>query len=1666
MKTTLTSFILLSALCLAGSTAAGQTKAMVFDTNSSTTYRIPSIVRLNDGTLAAYADLRHTSGKDIGNGYDEDVRIDIVGKTSADDGATWGSLQKVLTGLSNATGDNEYKYAYGDAATVVDRESGAILMMNASGKHGFFSATKLQVARSVSTDGGKSWTTTNASSQLYQNDTYIGHLFFSSGRMIQSTCVKTGSYYRVYAAVNTRKPGKANSEGGSRVVYSDDFGASWHFLGGISVVPASNGDECKVEELPDGSILLSCRRRSGNSGTVGRDFNVFTFTDAATGAGSWGSVATSGTSNTDGETYAASCDAEVMLVPAVRKSDNSQVYLLLQLAAMSGSRENVGIYYKELPSNYTNPANYVSGWSKYQISSTTSAYSTMVLDKDGDIAFLYEENSACNGYDIAFVSLPLSTITGGAYAYSSSPSGSYRTTSEPVSDIIASKPVSTPVFSVNPGTYSVEQSVELSCATEGVTIHYTLDGSEPSEQSMVYGGAISITESATLKAIAIDADGNKSAVATAVYSIIAIDNTSKLGTTISLDYNSSHQLFSSGANGSDKDEQFFGFLRHDIAHVQMLSSSDPDLSTEGAGLYKQNTNNMRFDQIGDNRYLGIYNGYSEISHERTQYTYVAIVAPKGYRFTRYQMQFDTENSISGATIQQYTYDSDGNPVYDGHDLIKASDGSVDKTLDNGTNVLYFRVDVTSSTRSDDYRLLFKSLYLTYVIDQPFSGQVPDADGNLEVHTGLLDLGEFSYNNKGANYWSFDRDRVITDGQEVNIINSNGEKQAEVVTVDGNQYFVAVANGDYYVEAPKKFRVVGASLNFLREDVKGSVIVADDVTSVTSGNTYVITDGNGNYLNLSGSTIVNGTDLKTATKWTVTYHYPGYYITSGDYYIALENSNNSYSLTTNTSGNSATWIWNTTNHCFKVSTWNNNNNIGYNNGWGIISYGTTGVMKLQSLVETSGNTYTASDFTATVFNRENNGTATDGEKNLTSTASTATVTVSDYNNDAIHFRIAGLAAGSAALYNVNLTILPLNPEVQTLSVAAKVDGNIVGANSVTSLNYSFFDGNTVRVLVPKNARSPYSIVFGEAENEEKTLWYTTGLNNNSPSAGGYSNYYLVNSTANIGDYLDLSTTPYPGARVNADEAGTARLLATNIAEVVEGNASTLKDNEFAKANAEYAPVSLADGDSKTVYIYSADEPTFQIMPAGQGSKHIDYRYYTITVKPVVENEKPVVTLTPIYGKTLKGQNHKDGSIASDGSTVDDDHTFVGVTVTSEAENGEEAYGVLTNTEIIDAIREALKEKDYYGFTAADPFRGILYVDMSSLTTVTGETTDGVNNWDTFNDGTADNCLYFMPEGFIRNVNNTIQKKGSGFEAVGDIVVSDQQPFFTPHAFSTGTRLARYKREGTVSGQTGDAKDKVMKMSCVLPFSIDLTKKGTPKTSGDDVDNSVTFHDITGYGELTGISHGKEITYAMLASPVTDGVASANQPYYVTSTTPGFSFSVSGAQFAKSGDVSGSAVTMAPLSRTTQGDASKGVSWTATGTYSGMQPDKADDLWYFSKENFWKSGALSTFSNVNIRPFRASYTSSAVVAGAKATVVFDAADLGSATGINPVATMQDTTLVTVGDGQVIVTASRATTVTVTTLAGQTVATASLKTGETRILCLLQGVYIVNGKKVIVR
>jgi len=100
-----------------------------------------------------------------------------------------------------------------------------------------------------------------------------------------------------------------------------------------------------------------------------------------------------------------------------------------------------------------------------------------------------------------------------------------RTTPVKISDPGFNWKAGTPTFSPVGGTYTVKQNVTISCATVGASIHYTTDGTLPTPSSSLYSGAVSITETTNLKAMAVKSGLANSNIATDLYALQVVTPT-------------------------------------------------------------------------------------------------------------------------------------------------------------------------------------------------------------------------------------------------------------------------------------------------------------------------------------------------------------------------------------------------------------------------------------------------------------------------------------------------------------------------------------------------------------------------------------------------------------------------------------------------------------------------------------------------------------------------------------------------------------------------------------------------------------------------------------------------------------------------------------------------------------------------------------------------------------------------------------------------------------------------------------------------------------------------------------------------------------------------------------------------------------------------------------
>lgn len=90
--------------------------------------------------------------------------------------------------------------------------------------------------------------------------------------------------------------------------------------------------------------------------------------------------------------------------------------------------------------------------------------------------------------------------------------------------------VATPIFNPPAGNYYAAQNVTITTSTEGATIYYTTDGSDPDENSSIYTDPIAISSTTTLKARAYKDGYDPSNIATALYNFPPINNVADIAT--------------------------------------------------------------------------------------------------------------------------------------------------------------------------------------------------------------------------------------------------------------------------------------------------------------------------------------------------------------------------------------------------------------------------------------------------------------------------------------------------------------------------------------------------------------------------------------------------------------------------------------------------------------------------------------------------------------------------------------------------------------------------------------------------------------------------------------------------------------------------------------------------------------------------------------------------------------------------------------------------------------------------------------------------------------------------------------------------------------------------------------------------------------------------------
>lgn len=217
------------------------TKQVVFSsgTEGYNTYRIPSLITTNEGTLLAFCEGRSTRPLVQGN-------ADLVLKRSTDQGATWGDIE-LIHGA-----DQPGKFTtIGNPCPVIDQQTRSIWLI--------YCRNNEQVLVRKSNDDGQTWSKPVDISRQVVRSEWVW-VATGPGVGIQLSHGQHKGRLVIPCDRGVLVDGKRVTY--SHVIYSDDSGVSWKVGGSLG--PHTN--ECQVAELADGRLILNMRNHWGSDG--------------------------------------------------------------------------------------------------------------------------------------------------------------------------------------------------------------------------------------------------------------------------------------------------------------------------------------------------------------------------------------------------------------------------------------------------------------------------------------------------------------------------------------------------------------------------------------------------------------------------------------------------------------------------------------------------------------------------------------------------------------------------------------------------------------------------------------------------------------------------------------------------------------------------------------------------------------------------------------------------------------------------------------------------------------------------------------------------------------------------------------------------------------------------------------------------------------------------------------------------------------------------------------------------------------------------------------------------------------------------------------------------------------------------------------------------------
>ncbi|MCI6101470.1 MAG: hypothetical protein MR709_00230 [Bacteroidales bacterium] len=1131
--------------------------------------------------------------------------------------------------------------------------------------------------------------------------------------------------------------------------------------------------------------------------------------------------------------------------------------------------------------------------------------------------------------------------------------------------------------------------------------------------------------------------------------------------------------------------------RHKQLPLTLHVSDKPDLTS--SGVLKDPAGNIRLDT---KRNLYVLMGGSSVT------THMSFSLPKGFRFTGYRMVL--LNDMNNQSYGGFNLQAINKRMYETNSSfnINSSLASTAEMSGNNDSKEYV-IERTSTTETDMgnnlyfyfwrasnayYGATIKSIELYFTAEAEFRAEgVPGSRDEIiangvnmvgsEFTTGKLDLGVVKPNSKnGATYFSYDYQNVVDLTAKNWLYQENavttdkklpetaGSGNIQVLSNDDKLYY-ALGNGTYYIETPTEtknqngktiplgYRITGAQINaHYGTQADASTITYDGKMGTISYTTEIFWQKTTYYLQTDGFWKTN-----PDTRWTLTKTGK---LRSGDYYLSVQKSGTEYTANGTTDINEA--------NSFTLS--------GGHVMYGELTLSFTGDKQARFMSEAGWNntfaswnvinsTTTNPAFTPSDFKLELYGTNKDNVKemaNVSSSNTDATLSVSSLNNDAVKFTISGLADGTKALITYNLTMEQLNPFVNTLDIVChsnKAEGLKI-TQQFTSNDFQVAGGEFI-FYVPSDfvgETNKCKFTFENLTSKYMDASYghaTTGNARNYLVKSPYYNRY--------GDGKQYEATGDEPAdeKVHTSMCGNAPYKYNNAADLeaagATATASTLEEYPYTEARylnqggsfTEDIEIRVND-PGKECYLMTGDETRYNIAPT-TALEHRYYAYYLMDIQLLTKDYDAKCVLTELYKNTCYEGNADKPMYGGRFEAYELGHS------------GDPAHLIPRKTAYltVDMMKKALVNA--LGEKSAQTDQ-VLYLDYTDLYSVLVESKDSMA---AIKGKLNPNCLIFFPERTTYDEDNYVQMtKSGGFRACKNIVITDKQPFYSPYKITVpAENYASYTRK-----VTNPLNGKATLATLVLPFSIELSDGVHSNGSCSfklaqmvaekclDIDNET--------GSVGTDFYGKASFKTVDAARTTP-----NTPYMVIvkkeSTDDDTSFEI--LQYGS--DIYATPDNMNKEDYTFVGETATGsihsstYNFTNYGSYAGKMLDKTRGWFYFAQGKFYNSKNLSSkYNHVYVLPFRAYY--GYTLTGAKDMAGFEVS-FDEPTSIDATPTIGgDGLRLEASRGSLTLSASRAMPVSIASAAGVVVWRACMERGSRQTVALPAGLYIVNGKKVIIR